>query len=397
MIRHMFKLMWNRRRRNLLLTLEILFSFLVFFAVGATAIGWGLQFLQPLGFNPDNILVLHVEWDEKVEGQVTADVLEAMRRMELEARAVPEVVDICWTYTNTPYSSSTWRSDFDGPTGNVGFDFIVASDSYADVLEIPLIEGSWYGREHDASAATPVVIGPELRELWFGDGPAVGQILTDDDKEYLISGVIDRFRYKGEFSSPRMTLFKRHTMRDTTAYPPFRALIKVSEGSGVMLERLLTDRLGKIVPAWSLRVENMQEIRSAYFKERMFTLLIPSIIGGFLVFNVALGLFGVLWYSINRRRSELGLRRALGATKANVKWQFTGEALVMAAFSLIVGIILAAQAPILSIMGPSVSTVAYILAIVVATALICLLVILCAWYPARLAARIHPAEALHDE
>jgi putative ABC transport system permease protein len=123
----------------------------------------------------------------------------------------------------------------------------------------------------------------------------------------------------------------------------------------------------------------------------------PTILGGFLVFNVALGLFGVLWYSINRRRSELGLRRALGASSTAVNRQILGEALVLATFAIAVGVVLAIQAPLLGLMGDSVSTAAYMLAILGSAALIYLLTLGCAWYPAYLASQVHPAEALHDE
>jgi len=66
-------------------------------------------------------------------------------------------------------------------------------------------------------------------------------------------------------------------------------------------------------------------------------MIILIIVAGFLIINVALGLFGVLWYNINLRKSEIGLRRALGASGNAVSKQLVGEALVLSTFALIIG------------------------------------------------------------
>ncbi len=398
MIRHMFKLMWNRKRRNLLLIIEMLVSFLVLFALTSTIFGWGLQYLQPVGFESSDLWVIRVGWEKVVKDQTEEEVLQIMARLEKEVASFDEVTGVCWSYGNTPYSYSTWRSGLKWQGQDVSYHYIKASDTYAEVLRIPMLEGSWYGPEHDASSIDPVVISQNLREKFFGPkGIAVGQIVSDEDDEYLVVGVIDQYRYKGELDSNHPILFERLSLADTATSPPSRAIIRVRPGIGVSFEKTLTDRLAQLVPGWSIRIENLTELRSSYFKTRYMMLLTPAVLGGFLVFNVALGLFGILWYSINRRRPELGLRRALGASAAQVSHQVIGEALVMVTFSVFVGVILAAQAPFLGIMGASVSTTAYLLAIVSSAVLIYMLVLLCAWYPAHLAARIHPAEALHDE
>lgn len=398
MIRHLFKLMWNRKRRNMLLMIEMLISFIVIFAIASTIFGWGLQYMQPLGFDPENLWVLNVSWEGKVEGQTNQEAITLMKRLEQEAKAFDQVAGVCWTYGNTPYSNSTWYSGLEWKGQHIRYQYIKAGDDYAKVLRIPLIEGSWFGPEYDGSPNTPVVINEKLREILFGpDGQAVGQILTDEGRSYIVTGVIDQYRYKGDLDYQYPIFFERLDFNDSAAFLPTCLLIRVKPGTGITFEKNITDYLSGVVPGWTLRIEDISDLRSAYFKSRYMALLIPAVLGGFLIFNVALGLFGVLWYSINRRRSELGLRRALGATKREVRRQIVGESIVMALFAIVVGTVLAVHAPIFDIMGPAVGSSAYLLAISVAAALICLLVLTCAWYPANLAARVHPATALHDE
>src|SRR6266536_486188 len=114
--------------------------------------------------------------------------------------------------------------------------------------------------------------------------------------------------------------------------------------------------------------------------------LILMIVAGFLIVNVALGLFGVLWYNINLRKSEIGLRRALGASGNAVSKQLVGEALVLSTFALIIGSFLAVQFTLLNVFDLPASI--YIIALLFAIVFIYLLVIICAFYPGKQAAAI---------
>ena len=127
----------------------------------------------------------------------------------------------------------------------------------------------------------------------------------------------------------------------------------------------------------------------------MIPLLILFIVCGFLIFNVALGLFGVLFQTISRRKGEIGLRRAVCATRSNILWQFVDESIVIATVALILGFFFAVQFPLLHVFD--VESSIYLLGMVFAVISIFLLVILCALLPSRQAASILPAAALHEE
>jgi len=123
--------------------------------------------------------------------------------------------------------------------------------------------------------------------------------------------------------------------------------------------------------------------------------LIFLIVSGFLLTNVALGLFGVLNLNIAKRKGEIGLRRAMGATEAKVTGQFLGEIWVLATFSLVIGLVFAIQFPLMNVFD--LDKEIYIIAILAAVAIIYIIVTLCAWFPSKQAATIHPAVALHEE
>ena len=116
---------------------------------------------------------------------------------------------------------------------------------------------------------------------------------------------------------------------------------------------------------------------------------------GFLVFNVALGLFGVVWYNTSKRRSEIGLRRALGATSSGISRHFVGETLMMATIAIGIGLFFAGQLPFLDLI--ELDGQIYAIAMLVAVLFIYTLVLICSIIPSQQAAQIHPAMALHEE
>jgi putative ABC transport system permease protein len=124
-------------------------------------------------------------------------------------------------------------------------------------------------------------------------------------------------------------------------------------------------------------------------------MIIFIIVAGFLIINVALGLFGVLWYNINKRKGEIGLRRAIGATGNAISRQLVGEAFVLSTLSLILGCFFAVQFPLLNVFDLPANI--YVTAIILSVLFIYVLVVLCALYPGKQAAGIYPAVALHED
>ncbi len=116
---------------------------------------------------------------------------------------------------------------------------------------------------------------------------------------------------------------------------------------------------------------------------------------GFLILNVALGLFGVLWYTISKRRPEIGLRRTLGASKFSISSQFTLEVLLVTFFGILLGLLFAVQFPMLQLFDTENAN--YYYAMVSASSVILLLVFACALIPSRQAALVNPAIALHED
>jgi putative ABC transport system permease protein len=126
----------------------------------------------------------------------------------------------------------------------------------------------------------------------------------------------------------------------------------------------------------------------------------PAILGGviasFLIIMVALGLSGVLWQTVTRRTSEIGLRRALGATGGQVNVQILIEVALLSTLAVVIGVVVAVQLPLLGVFR-LVSGSAFTIGLVASLATIYGLTLLCGLYPSWLAGRVQPAQALHYE
>jgi putative ABC transport system permease protein len=397
MIRHLFRLIWNRRKRNFLIISEIFISFIVLFAI-ASMIFHGLNNIaKPLGFEYKNVWALAMDWkgagfEKNIESEENAGIRQIMQEM----RSFREIKDLTWASSNSPYTGNTWSSIIEYNNQSHRFHIFYVDDDFASVMNIPLIEGRWFNKKEDGLKSKPLVINSQFREALFGSGPAVGQTIVGEENEYTIIGVIDQYRYKGEFDKPYNVAFKRNVVYDTSATMVSEIMFAVEDGLGMDFEERLMKRLSSVVRDWTLNIERLEDKRINYFKEKIIPIAIIGVIAGFLVFNVALGLFGVLWYSISRRREEIGVRRAMGASSYDISKLILGETVVVAVFGIAVGVFVAIQVPIIGVFG-AVAEGVYGLAIICSAVLILMIVSICAIYPGWLASRIQPATALHSE
>jgi putative ABC transport system permease protein len=94
MTRHIFRLIWHRKRANLLLTAEIFFSLLVLFGVGSIGVYMSENWRRPIGFRPDDLWVVNVDMRTTGNDNFTASQVETMQRVMQAARDLPQVENV---------------------------------------------------------------------------------------------------------------------------------------------------------------------------------------------------------------------------------------------------------------------------------------------------------------
>lgn len=388
MLRHLFKLIWNKKGAHSLLMIEVWAAFMVLFGV-LTLIIFNLRnYLQPIGFQYEQVWNL-----ELATNQDTTEIAAKMQRAMQRVRSYSEVLAASRMSSNTPFSANQIGNSVTYNKVDVGADFYYTDAELSKVLDIPLKKGRWYADADMVGKFVPIVINQVMEDKLFQNESGLNKVIKRDDKTmYKVVGIVDKFKAKGQYMSDNPALFQMLEKNDRFNS---NILIKTRPGTDANFEARLVKDIAMMLPGWGVEVGYLKDSRKNRENLTLVPVLIFLIISGFLLTNVALGLFGVLNLNIAKRKGEIGLRRAMGATEARVTGQFLGEIWVLATFSLVIGLIFAVQFPLMNVFDLDKET--YFIAIVAAVAVIYMIVTLCAWFPSRQAATIHPAVALHEE
>ena len=344
MIRHLFTLIWNRRRANFLLITEIFLAFVVLFVVGSLLVYHARNYRTPLGFGYEQVWRLNLDPGT----QPWAGRLATGRQVMARLRAMPEVVAVGRTSSNTPFSGSTNGSDVGiGKERKNSVESVSGhrmEDDLREVLELELVAGRWFDKRDDAANLRPAVISRDLGEALFPGQSALGKTVGRNEEEYRVVGLFERFRADGALDETRPAILMRISPQDTSLNDASAVLLRVRPGAGAVLERQMNREILAIAKGWSVGITTMSEQRAAQLKRTLTPIVALVIVCLFLIGNVALGLFGVLWQTIQQRQAEIGVRRAMGATAGAISAQVVGEILVVTTFGLLLGLLVASRA-----------------------------------------------------
>lgn len=394
MIKHIFTLIWNKKKKNFLLFLEIFFSFMILFAVFAFIISNMRVYFSPLGFDTVNVWTASL----RIPGSSDSTEVAEMKTLLLqELNAMPEVESVSFSGNAFPFSGNTWSTGND----DNGFDFQTCiffnDEHYAKTAGLNIIEGRWFEETDKNSKYYPVLITKKFREQCFKGKPVLDSLfILDDDGDFgefvKIIGVVDHYKYHGEFAEEQLGTF---VFSPSTSKDSYVAHLRMKDGVQPDAEEKLNKLIASVTKRADFSIRKLEQRRIQRSQSTWTPMIALMSISGFLIINVALGLFGVLWYNISKRRSEIGLRRTVGATRANISFQFITEIIMVTLIGIFVGLFFAAQFPIMKLFD--IENINYYYAMLSSAGVIILLVLICAFYPSRQAAMVNPAMVLHED
>ena len=399
MIRHFFRVIWFRKKENFMTSLGIFISFIVLFLVTSFLVYTVGNYSKPLGFEYKNVWKITMDWKDSTTEEKT----EIFRQVENVLKSAPEVESFAYSvsFLFAPSVMSQLDMEYNGIKFRTNLHS--GSDDLDEVLGIKLLEGRWFNKSDNAAKYQPIVINYLVKEEMFPDGDALNKVVKISENEYQIVGVIGEFRKGGRFTGSSKLTYRRISLEKENEFTRFsremlgsRILLKMKPNTVVQFEQTLTKRLEAVNKDWQFKVNPLESLKKSANIQTLIIPVILAVVCAFLIINVGLGLFGVIWYNTNRRRAEIGLRRALGSSANKILGQIIGEALVLSTLAMIFGSFFALQFPLLGlipIFDSKIYTISYIITVLV----LYLISSLCAWYPSRIAASIEPADALRDE
>ncbi|HQW72028.1 MAG: FtsX-like permease family protein [Saprospiraceae bacterium] len=388
MIRHIFKLIWFKRKSNALMILEIFLAYLVLFAAFSFVI-YQLRILEkPLGFKTIDRWMISLEG---LQAKDSAEVATIMDQLKNELKASPNVESVGFTNSSTPFSNNTSTTGNDDMGFNVSSRIAEADEGFGEVMNINIIKGRWFNETDRQSKYRPIVVNELFLKNFFPNKNMLDSVIILDGESKIV-GIMDDYRYKGEFDLPTNMSF---------CYTPhtqgwmYNIILRMKAGTPIGEQKTINDIVKNVTKSNSFIIKLLESEREKNSRAKWIPIIALLSICGFLCINIALGLFGVLWFNINKRRSEIGLRRALGAHSSDISKHFLMETLVLAFIAIALALIFTIQIPLLKVVDiqPSI----FYESMVWVTVLILILVFICAYFPSRQAAMIHPATALHED
>ena len=281
-----------------------------------------------------------------------------------------------------------------------GASFVFADENYFKTLGVPLLTGRFFD-EHDVPGGPLVTIVNEtLARRYFPDGNAVGKRLKQGGAErpnnpwMEVVGVVGDIKYSGLDAPPepayyladRQQPLTRRFVMVRTAADPRSALNAIRSAVSALDRDLPVSRL------YTLDQLMNESVAAPRFRTTLVTLF--AILGLVLA---AVGIYGVMAYTVSERTRELSVRVALGATRREVLRMVMAEAAALAAAGVVLGIAGAAAttrlmaALLFGVTPTDPSTFASIAAILMTIALAG------SYVPARRATRVDPMATLRSE
>jgi putative ABC transport system permease protein len=290
---------------------------------------------------------------------------------------------------------------------NINTNVVGTTANYAEVRNYTVPFGRMFTAGDDESRQRYAVLGWDVPEMLGGNAAAMlGQTILIRGIPFEIIGVLSRKGSAGSFSNPdeqvliplqtaRYRIFGTDRLRSLT--------VKVAEGvpieqGMVDFERILR-REHKIRPGGEndFMVRNQQEILATQQQAtQVFTALLASIAGVSLLVG-GIGIMNIMLVSVTERTREIGIRKALGATRGNIMLQFLIEAMVLSFVGGTLGILLGSGAAFSLSRLAGWNTYISPMAILVAFAFSAGVGLFFGILPARRAASLDPIVALRYE
>jgi predicted permease len=370
--------------------------------IGALLFARSLQNLVNVdpGFRPQGIIVVDIDMRQT---PVAPEGRRAMFDDVLtRVRAVPGVERVGETYI-VPLSGSGWNQQLvvDGAKRQEIVFFNRVNAEFFTTMETRLIAGRTFGPEDRAGGVQTAVVNQTFVKQLFPNENPIGRRFRldvgpgDPNPEYQIVGIVEDTKYRElrEDTLPISYL----AMSQETSFDPGMALVVRTSLPESSVTPTLTRAVREAAPNATIAYSTIRRyISDGLVIERMMTTL-AGFFGGLALLIATIGLYGVLSYTVSRRRVEIGIRMALGADPGGVVRMVLGESSRL----VIVGVVIGTALAVLTSRWASSLLFGLKpwdpLSIGVALAALGAVSLAAAWIPARRASRVEPTEALRSE
>jgi predicted permease len=289
------------------------------------------------------------------------------------------------------------------PKGSTWVDKDVVSTGYFRTWGIRLLSGRDFTAHDDAGAPAVVIVSNSVAQrLWPGQSP-IGKRITLSDtpgpNDWLtIVGVVDDVVQEGVTTQRNAALYRHYPQVAQTFFIDHMTFAVRTSSMPAVIAAGMRDVLHRVDKDQPIqKLATMEELVSATTAEPLFQARLLGLFSVLALALAAIGIYGVLAYSVAERTREIGIRMALGARAADVARMIVRRAFTLLVPGAVLGVLGAlAMTRVLAglLFGVKPNDPATLVSV---TALLGVVALLAAWIPARRAARVDPQIALRAE
>ena len=394
----------HHRLRNLLVIGEMALAVLLLIGAGLMIRSFVRYQAASIGFNPDHVLTFMLELP-KQKYKEDSQRRSFFARAEDLLRALPGVEQVGGVST-LPLIGTGWMSSYTIEGKQIRpqphSHFATTTPGYFNALQLRLIRGRWFTDSDAAGAPRVAVIDDKAAKVYFQDEDPVGHRIQNGRDpvskqpfSYEIVGVVGSVKHSTNVQDdPKGQVYLSAAQLPS---PGMMYAIRTS-GDPAAIASAVRAKIREIDSEQPLfEVKTMEKIREENIAAPRFNTVLLGVFGGLALMLAAVGIYGVLSYTVTQRTHEIGLRMALGASQANILKMVMREALKLSGLGMAVGMVGALLATrVLTSMLFHISRADPVTYVSIA-AILGGVALLASYIPARRAMQVDPMVALRNE
>ncbi|HKY04306.1 MAG TPA: ABC transporter permease, partial [Blastocatellia bacterium] len=295
------------------------------------------------GFDTRNLLTMHITLDsDAYSGRAAEYYRDLISRLEYTTSVVSAaaVSTLPQSRVGVDFDRPYWRAGDPEPgDGAERVAVRMATPGYFKTIGMALIQGRDFNDQDRPDTKRVIVINERLASrVWPGEDPVGKSLVLDYNRgkySYEVVGITRGVHYYGLKNVPKPELFIPHAQNP---YLPMNVVLRLSTDPAQMTDAV-REAVRSVDPTQSVQnVATMEQLLARSMAADRFSMWLMSLLAAIAVVLASAGVYGMISHSVTQRRSEIGIRMALGAQRGDILRMVVTQGMSMTIAGMMIGL-----------------------------------------------------------